>query len=407
MKEYMFNGFNINNPKNKRSKNKKSINWSTIIKVIIFTIIILIIAGFIILYQKNFVVRQFFDEYIFRKHVVENDLPTIELSIAENYHFHSFNGKIVVLNKNILTFYDKHGNIDHSLNVEITNPIFESNGKYLCIAEKGGQKVFLISDKNIVWQKDLEGNISNISVNKNGYSAIAISGTTYKTVVELIDTQGNEKFKYFLPSLYAIDTRYAIDTSISEDNKYLSIAEANLSGALIQSNIKVISIDSAIQNSDNSIVYNYIAPDDSLIIDIEYLNKNILACKFNNNMIFLNTNNNNEISEVSNFEKEKVIFADINKNIILVTSKKSAEFELQIISSNKNISKQYAIDSEPKSIQVYGNIIAVNLGSEVLFINNNGWLIKQYVSSQEIKDIVLCDDIAGIIYNNKIEILSL
>lgn len=396
MKDYMFNGFNINEPK-KRKNNK--INVSKVIKTTIFVIIVLFIIIFSILYQNNTTVKYFFDEYIFRKYVLENDLPTIELSTTENYFFHSFNGKIVVLNKNVFTFYDKYGNIESSLNLEITNPLFASNGKYLCIVENGGQKAYLISDKNIIWQKDFEGNIFNININKNGYLAISLSGTTYKSIVELVDTQGNEKFKSF------INSSYVIDTSISEDNKYLSIAEANFSGSLIQSNVEIISIDDAIKNSNNSIIYNYVASPDSLIINIQYLNKNILACKFNDNITLLDTNN--EISEVSNFSKTKTIFANINQDIIQVVAKNNSEFELQIISPNNSTIKTYTLNNEPNSIKIYENVIAVNLGSEVLFINNNGWLIKQYESSQEIKDIVLCDDIAGIIYNNKIEILSL
>lgn len=38
--------------------------------------------------------------------------------------------------------------------------------------------------------------------------------------------------------------------------------------------------------------------------------------------------------------------------------------------------KVFSLDKEPKSLEVFGNIIAVNFGTEVLFINNYGWLIK-------------------------------
>lgn len=398
MKDYMFNGFNINEPKNKKKKHNTKLNWSKIIKTIILTFIIVFIILFSILYTKNDTVRHFFDVYIFKKYALENDLPFIELNTTENYFFHSFNGKIIVLNKNTLTFYDKHGNIDNSLNIEVTNPLFMSNGKYLCVAENAGQKAYLIYDKNIVWQNDFEGNISNISINKNGYLAISLSGTTYKSIVELIDPQGNEMFKSF------INSSYVIDTAISEDNKYLSIAEANLSGALIQSNIEVISIDAATKNNENSTLYNYVAPSDSLVINIKYINKNILACKFNDAISFLNTNN--EISEVSNFNTQRTIFANINQDVIQLVATSSSKFELQIISSSNNV-KTYELDNEPNSIKVSENVTAVNLGSKILFINNNGWLIKQYEASQEIKSVVLCDDIAGIIYNNKIEILSI
>ena len=56
---------------------------------------------------------------------------------------------------------------------------------------------------------------------------------------------------------------------------------------------------------------------------------------------------------------------------------------------------------------VSDNAIALNLGNEILFYNNSGWLTKRYYADQEVNKIVLCDDVAGIIYNEKIELVSL
>ena len=51
--------------------------------------------------------------------------------------------------------------------------------------------------------------------------------------------------------------------------------------------------------------------------------------------------------------------------------------------------------------------IALNLGSQILFFNNSGWMIKKYYANQEINNIVLCDGLAGIVYNDKVELVSL
>ena len=53
------------------------------------------------------------------------------------------------------------------------------------------------------------------------------------------------------------------------------------------------------------------------------------------------------------------------------------------------------------------DIIALNLGAEVEFISTSGMLVKRYVSSQEITNLVVSDNIAGIIYRDKIEIINL
>ena len=52
-------------------------------------------------------------------------------------------------------------------------------------------------------------------------------------------------------------------------------------------------------------------------------------------------------------------------------------------------------------------MIAVNLGTEVEFVNTDGKLVKRYVANQEITNIVVSDSMAGIIYRDKIEIINL
>ena len=56
---------------------------------------------------------------------------------------------------------------------------------------------------------------------------------------------------------------------------------------------------------------------------------------------------------------------------------------------------------------INGKLIGLNFGNEVQIVNENGWLIKKYTSSKEIKNIVLGNSIAGVVYKNKIEIISL
>ncbi len=61
----------------------------------------------------------------------------------------------------------------------------------------------------------------------------------------------------------------------------------------------------------------------------------------------------------------------------------------------------------PKAISTCENVIAVNMGTEVDFINTSGWLIKKYTSSRNIKNVVVGSSIAGIVYKDKIEIIGL
>ena len=69
--------------------------------------------------------------------------------------------------------------------------------------------------------------------------------------------------------------------------------------------------------------------------------------------------------------------------------------------------KNYTVETAVKEIYAKGDIIALNLGTEVEFINTGGWLVKRYVASQEVTNVTISNSIAGIIYRDKVEIINL
>ena len=390
--------------KGNKIKPKKELNKKKIWKLAIIIIFTILFIAFAVLYTKNYEFRNFFDKYIFRKEVYSDNLSYIDTESLKDINIFAYNGYILILDQNELKFYNKHGNQEHIIDVEISNPIFEANDAYLCIAEKGGQKIYLISNKNIVWQKEIEGNISSININKNGYVSAIISGTSYKSVVEIFDSKGNELFKNYLA------TTNVIDTDISNDNKYLAIAEANFSGIVVQSNIKIISIQEAQNNSSESKKSTYTSNPDNLIINIKYNNKNELVCMYDTHIDILKEN---QSTELINFQNDKVLFADINlSNKFMKVTQKSegvlnSKIELQIVNSNNQIANTYKLENVPKKVYIQNDMIAINLGTSVLFINDNGWLVKEYKSYEEVQKIIISDEIAGIVCKDKIKIISL
>lgn len=379
----------------KNSYKGRTLNKKKIIKLIIAIIVILFITVIGILYENNNTVRNFFDKYIFLKEKHEDYLPKISINNTSDLSCFSYKGKILVLQNNLLTAYNSNGNKEYTLDIEITNPIFETEGNYLCIGEKNGKKLYVISDKNIIWQKDLEGNIVDITINSDGYLAVATTGTIDKTIIETFNNKGEMQFKYFL------SFTYVIDMSISPDNKNLAIAETNFSGIMIQSNIKIVSIEKAKNGKKDSIIYSQTNTEGDLIVNIKYKNKENLVCVYDDHIEIIKDGEN---STISDFIQEETLFVDLNNKIIKII-KRDSQIYLKVMNDSENI-KEYKI-SEPKEIYSSDDVVAINLGSEVLFYNNSGWLIKKYHASQEINKIVLSNNLAGIVYKDKIELVSL
>lgn len=383
----------------------KKINKKKLIIIIIIAAIVAVIIAIAAIYINNKGARNWIDVNIFRKQKVQNNLPSIEIEDGNNADICAFNKYIGILSKNIFTIYDETGSKSKELTVDISKPIFTSNNKYLVIAENNGKKVYLIEDKEILWDRDIEGNIEQVTINKNGYVAVTIVDTSYKTVIQLFDNQGNSLFKRFLA------TTRAVATSISDDNKYLAIAQVDTSGTKVQSNIQVMSIDEAKNNNENAKQKEYSAEEGELITNIKFQEKNKLLCMYTDKIKVIKTDETEET--LQEFKDKKISFATINLSNASATieEKSSGIFTADTVvnimnSENKNISL-YNADAISKEIFTSGSIIALNMGSEVDFVNQGGWLVKKYMAEQEISKLVMSESIAGIIYRDKIEIITL
>lgn len=380
--------------------NKKKVATSIIIGIILILLIIITIV-----YANNKGARNWIDKNILRKEKTQNNLPSIEIEEPDNSSIYAFNKYIGILNKNIFQIYDNTGKKVNELTIEITKPIFSSNNRYLAIAEEKGQKLYLIGDNNIIWETKVEGNISQIVVNKNGYVAVTIVDTLYKTIVSMYDNKGEEQFKTFLKS-----TR-AVSTSISEDNKYLAIAKIDTSGTMIQSSVEVMPIEDVKNNPDNSVKKIYDGESNDLIINIKYQEKDKLLCMYTDKITVIKTDGT--VEKLQEYGNKKVSFASIelSNTSITVEEKSSGIFTadsiVNIINSDNKSKSMYTAEAVTKEIYTSNNIIALNLGSQVEFINTSGWLVKRYIAEQEITSIVLSNSVAGIIYRDKIEIINL
>ena len=292
-----------------------------VIKAIVLWILILIFLFIILLniiYYYNINFRNWCDENIIKKEIFQKDVKVIEIDNNENIQVYAYDKYICILSKKKLNLYNRVGTQIASIDVDIVNAEFSSSGRYLTISEKNGQKFYLISDKEILYENNIEGNITEINVNRNGFVSVLISNTTYKSVVEVFDKTGKEIF-----STNLVSSR-VIDISISQDSKYLAIAEVDISGIIIKSNIMIVSFEIAQTNSEEAIIYKYEAPTGKLITNINYQDKNKLVCMFDDSIGVLE---NETYSELLKYDSNlSFVTISLNNRIVTVQENSTGEY---------------------------------------------------------------------------------
>ncbi len=390
----------------KKVKNKRKINKKKMIITISIIVLALVIGITMLLYYSSRDVRNFLDQYLFRKNVTQEKLESIELDYDSNINVIAYNKYICILAENKLMEYNSSGKLEHEINLEINNPVYSVNNKYLAISEQNSSSLNLISDSKILWTKNIDGNISKINVNEKGYVSVILTGTAYKSVIVVFDKDGNELFKSYLAKTIAVDT------SISNDNKYLAYAEVNTTGTTIKSNIKVISVDRAKNDQEDPMIYTYSADSNKLIVNIEYHKNGQLTCMYDTEISSIKDENNTVLMDLT--EKGKNInFCNINldNNVYRAVEENEGLFNtntiIEIRETGNDKTTVYTVEGVAKDINSFNNVIAINLGQEVEFINTKGMLLKRYSSVQEVQNVVIGNGIAGIIYKDKVEIINL
>lgn len=385
-------------------KKGKRINKKKLALAIIIAILVLSIIVMFIIYCNNAKFRKWTDKNILQKEIKQGNTVSIEFNGENNSTVYAFDKYIVTLENKILKIYNNLGKEEENITTNISNPIYDTAGKYLLVAEKDGQSIYLLQGKQILWSTTIEGKISQIKINENGYIAVVVSDISYKNIIHIYNAEGKSLFKTYVAN------DKVVDVSISRNNQYLAIAEIDLSGVLIQSIIKIIDIQKAKTDSGNSIINTYSAEVGKLITNIEYQNKEKLLCIYNDS---INVIEGNENKLILGLENNKITFSSIElkNNMVIIEEKEVGDYastsSVNIINTSNNKSKKYETEEIAKEIYTYENVIALNFGTELHVINRNGWLMKKYISEQEINKVVISNKIAGIIYRDKIEIIDL
>lgn len=361
------------------------------------------ILTIVLLYILNEPAREWINIYILRKSVTEDDIATIELDVDKTQSIYAYDRYISILENGKLKLYNSYASQEAELNIAISNPIYARNNSYLAIAETNGQKVYLISDSKVLWENKIEGNISKVNVSKSGYVSVIVTGTMHKSVIITFDREGKELFKAF--RAFSI----AIDTDVSVDGKYLAIAEINTSGALIESSINIIDMEKAIKgDGTNSTIFIHNSEANKMLTDIKYQEKGQLVCIYDDSIhmiyeekdtVLIGFNTNTHIADIN--LKSNIVRADE-----ISTGPFSSKTDVILKNIITNSETVYSIESSVKEIVCYNNILAINIGTEIHLINLNGWLEKKYISHQEAKQIVLGNTVAGIVYRDRIKLLT-
>lgn len=393
----------MENEEKKEYKIQREINIRKIIITGIVVVLILAVVIIFSLYIAEEGFRKWVDINVLRKDISSESVATVDLNVDKNNQIVCYNKYIGILNEKNLKIYNSAGENITDISVNINTAIFSTNDRYLAIAEKNGQELCVISDKTYLWTQKVDGEIQQICINKNGYVILVTTDTTYKSIITVYDNSGKQLMRNFLSS------SRVTDVSISDDNKYLAYSEIDTSGTLIKSSVKIISIEKAQSNSAESTIYTKEAETSKMILKIQYQENGELVCVYDDSINIVKDGYEQEL--IKKEDEATFVSGNLGNSIAYIKEEQRSAFNssstLNIVNTSSKQTYKYNFGEIAKEMYTTGNVIGINIGTEIYFVKTNGMLIKKYTSNQEITNVMITNNIAIIIYKDRIEVINL
>ncbi len=326
-----------------------------------------------------------------------------KISLSNAYAVDGTDSNLVVVGGNYIKGYGDNLEENFDIGVSLKEAIIDSAGDFCIIGENGGTKAYMINDGEKVWENDIQGTILGVSINKNGYAAIIYKQTGYKSLVKVVSAEGKELFTNYLASTYIFDAE------ISNDNKFLALAEIDADGTKIQSNVKLIDIS----NVPNSDVNKIELEEGELIIDVEYNNDNDLNVYTDKGAKLIVSSG--EMDNIEIFGKD-VLMATIEGGNYLVTVEvmqdglfnKTYLMNVYDCCANEVSKAELVLNNLPTKITVNDKKIALLTEGELLVVNANAKIIKRCEIDGNAQSVVFFgNNLVGIIFRDKVDVVKI
>ena len=186
--------------------------------LIILGILLVIILGLYVGDEKS---RYWIEKNILGTSIEEEDLPKIEYEQDKNIKVIAYQDYVATILENQLKIYNKNGKLETEISINVTNPIFATNKKYLLIGDLEKNNLYMIYKNTLQWEKKLDDEITSLTITENGAVGVILTNKTYKSIISVYNITGTEVFKIYL------STTHANKMTISNDMKFMSFIEFN------------------------------------------------------------------------------------------------------------------------------------------------------------------------------------
>lgn len=154
-----------------------------------------------------------------------------------NDTFTVLDGDLLVCSPNAISLYSSSGTRYVNQAVQMQNPVVDSNGSLAVVYDAGGSSLYVLGQRELIWQGEDFDSILSARLNRDGYLTVVTQSSGYRGVVTVCDST-------YTPLMSVnVSSAFVLDAALSDDGHTLAILTMGQQDGVVQSTLSLYGLN--------------------------------------------------------------------------------------------------------------------------------------------------------------------
>ena len=153
--------------------------------------------------------------------------------------FATLDGDLLVCSDNTISLYSGSGTRYVNQSVNMDNPVVDTNGTLAVVYDAGGEELYVLGQRQLVWEAEGLTSILSAHLNRSGQLTVVTQSDGYRGAVTVYNTRYEPIVSVNLSSAYVMDA------ALSDDGKTLSILTIGQENGTFTSTLSLYTLNTA------------------------------------------------------------------------------------------------------------------------------------------------------------------
>jgi hypothetical protein len=269
-----------------------------------------------------------------------------------------------------IRWIDKNGKDIKSLPISMNKPVAKVAGSLLLVYDMGGRDISVFIDRDVSWSRRLENNIVNADINDEGYVAVVHQTKGYKAGITVFNPQGMERLERMVAE------NFVLSAKVLPSSRQFIINRVDTSEVNANSDLEW-------NDFHSNKPYGDVPLKNAIFPGVWCLKDGTVAAVNNTTIVCFGK----DLKEKWRQEYTAIYSSCVVMGKYLAVAAAtgdgllgSSKTEVMLFNTKGKKISGYTLEGAVEGLDIAGDLLAVNAGREIHFINTKGKLQGKYQS---------------------------